>query len=161
MRSVSDAVRTLLTVSNTFIMKKIVGLFYKMRLKRLYALLTRDIVDTILSSDDYDQARQSFEIADRLIEKGDMMMACFIGLAYLDENKSWHNPVKAKRYMEISANGGFPEAQWYMGMIYYLDLSGDGQDPVYGGYWVREAAANGSKYAKQFLKMQEEGFNAI
>lgn len=82
-------------------MKRIVGYIHKMRLKRLYALLIRDIVDTILSVDDYDQARQSFEIADKLIEKGDMMMACFIGQAYLDENKNWYDPVKARHYESV------------------------------------------------------------
>jgi len=137
----------------------IVRNYHELKYRLLYEYLSRKIVKRIQRAQSLSEISNELEIAEGLISRGDILICCFLGLTFFDQEKEWYDVEKAVHYFTIAADAGESNAQWHLGMIYYLGMSERGEDAVLGGYWMRKSAEQGNEYALKFLRMKEEGFS--
>jgi|GEM_PF-2307046 len=95
----------------------------------------------------------------KLADKGNADACMFIGKCYY--NGMFNTPVniiKAVKYLEIAAKGGYSSGMYNLGMIYYYAEGGVAQNKVEGVRLFYEAAKKGHPMAfDELKKAAEEG----
>jgi TPR repeat protein len=86
------------------------------------------------------------------MELGVMEAHLGLGELYLAGNGLGRNAQAGMRHLALASAAGIPEAQYKLGMAYYLGLGGE-VDPIQANRWLREALKNGYKDAIAPLSM--------
>ncbi len=105
-----------------------------------------------IPGDSYKLTKEELRSAVQMAEKGDAEAAYRLSLHYLMAS---NNPAQHRRWLEVSAKGGHPPAQYSMG--YFLNMYGK---PEEARVWLRMAIESGTRAGDQRTVVAAEGLLA-
>ncbi len=103
------------------------------------------------------RAKESWEVEDDLQtlwemgDHGDLDAFTLYGLALIMEDKGWYDLEEGKLVLENVAESGSAMAQCYLGRFYLEGRPDHPVDPIFGRYWIQQAAAQGYRQALDYL----------